>query len=81
MQTHQKRCFNMPNNTMKTYLVQSYTDTGRGSIPIYRVMKEKELKLVKIYGDFLNVYELASPRPLSIAKMKELKIPFMTKNK
>ena len=48
------------NNTMKTYLVQSYTDTGRGAHPIYLVMKEKELKRVKIYGDFLNVYELAS---------------------
>ena len=69
------------NNTMKTYLVQSYTDTGRGNIPIFRVMKEKELKRVKICGDFLRVYELASPRPLSIAKMKELKIPFLTKNK
>lgn len=64
---------------MKTYIVQAYCNGGMGVGPTYRLMKENELKRVKYYGDFLTVYELATPRPVSKKKLKELGVPFMTK--
>ena len=64
---------------MRTFIVEAYGNGGMGAGPTYRIMKENELKNVKYYGDFLNVYELASPRRVSKKMLKELGVPFMAK--
>jgi hypothetical protein len=62
---------------MKTYVLIDYSDSRMGAQPNFFFLKENMLKHYNTYGDFVKVYELATPRPLSEKKMKELGIPFM----
>ena len=62
---------------MKTYLVKMYSDSRMGAGPSYRVMKQNELKRIKLFADFVELYELAAPRPVSKRKMKEMGMTFM----
>jgi hypothetical protein len=62
---------------MKSYLVKEYGDGMMGAGPEYYILKKKELEHVNYFGDFLDVYELVTPKPISKKKMKDLGIPFM----
>ena len=62
---------------MKTYLVKMYSDSRMGAGPNYRIMKQNELKRIKLFADFVELYELATPRPVSKRKKKQLGMTFM----
>ena len=62
---------------MKTYLVKMHSDSRMGAGPDYRIMKQNELKQIKLFADFVQLYELATPRPVSKKKMKQMGMTFM----
>ena len=66
---------------MKTYLVKSYSDCGMGMGIDYRIMKQNELKHIDVFGDFVQLYELATPRPVSKRNMRQMGITFIADKK
>lgn len=50
---------------MKKYLAILHADSRMSSIGDYKLVKEEEIKSIKLFGEFVRLYELVQPEPLS----------------
>ena len=50
---------------MKTYLAVLYSDSRQGATSTYKILKKSEIKNIKLYGEFVRLYELVSDVALS----------------
>lgn len=61
--------------TQKLYLAVIPSSSMGGS-PTYRLMQKSEIKNIKYYGEYVNLYELASSKPITKEKAKKLGLKF-----
>lgn len=68
----------MEKNKMKTqklYLAVIPSSSMGGS-STYRLIGKSEIKNIKYYGEYVNLYELASSKPITKEKAKKLGLQF-----
>lgn len=65
--------------TQKLYLavIPSF---GMGEPPTYKLIQKSEIKNIKYYGEYVDLYELASSKPLTKEKAKKLGLQFEKQN-
>lgn len=71
---------NQPKLSEKTYLVV-VAGFGMGEPDTYRLLPENEIKHINYYGEYVELYELASSEPLPRERAKKLGLKFQTKEK
>jgi hypothetical protein len=63
---------------MKKYLAILYGESRMGNSAEYRLLKENEIKSLKLYGEFVRLYELTSPNPLSKEQGTQLGLKYLS---